>query len=182
MLAEQEASSAGNAPAHSVFSENESAYSRYEIAAAWPSIVASLADCGDLQFSAAINGSVLEAGDLKADPFPLSLTYTGESDQSIPWGYQQMLDHPEFVKRTREILEDKLQTHITLSLKARAYTEEERASRRNAQMSPFEKDLEKEACLAELVKIFGGELVYSRPLGKQTDSMPLESTDELNEN
>jgi len=182
MLAEQASASAGDEPAQSVFSESGSAYSRYEITAAWPSIVASLADCGDLQFSAAINGSVLEAGDLKADPFPLSLTYTGESDQSIPWGYQQMLDHPEFMQRTREILEDKLQTKITLSLKARAYTEEERASRRNAQMSPYEKDLEKEACLKELVRIFGGELVYSKPIGKQTESMPVESTDELNEN
>ena len=182
MLAEQAAAPEGDSPIQRIFSENESAYSRYEIVAAWPSIVASLADCGDLQFSAAINGSVLEAGDLKADPFPLSLTYTGESDQSIPWGYQQMIDHPEFVKRTRDILEDKLQTRITLSLKARAYTEEERASRRNAQMSPYEKDLEKEACLAEMVKIFGGELVYSRPIGKQTDTMPAESTEELNEN
>ena len=182
MLSEQAPPSGDASSAFGSYSEKESAYSRYEITAAWPSIVASLADCGDLQFSAAINGSVLEAGDLKADPFPLSLTYTGESDQNIPWGYQQMLDHPEFVKRARDILEDKLQTHVLLSLKARAYTEEERARRRNAQMSPFEKDLEKEACLQELIKLFGGELVYSKPLGKQPEAMAIDSGDDMNEN
>ena len=163
------------------YPDRESTYTRYEIASAWPSIVASLADCGDLQFSAAVNGSVLESGDIKATPFPLYLTYTGKTMQSIAWGYQQMLEHPEFVKRVKTILEDKLQTTITLELRARAYTAEELESIEFAQKTPFEKDLQNEPTLQDLIDMFEGELVYSRAV-KPQNPVPSETGEEINDN
>ena len=166
----------------STYSEREVTYTRYEITAAWPSIVAGLADCGDLQFSAAVNGSVLEAGDLKANPFPLYLTYTGKTMQTIAWGYQQMVEHPDYVKRVKDILEDKLQTAVTLELRARAYTEEEIRSFEEAQKTPFQKDLQNEPGLKELIDLLEGELVYSRPLNRQTGAFATESEEEINDN
>ena len=158
------------------------AYSRYEITAAWPSISASLANCGDLQFSAAINGSVLEMGDIKQTPFPLFLTYIGESEQSLPWGYQQIQEQPEYLARLKTILEDRLQTQVDLRLKARTFTSEELVSRANAQKSPFERDLDKDAILKKMVEIFGGECIFSKQLNKQIDLSTSESGEEVNDN
>ena len=164
------------------FPEQPSAYTRYEITAAWPSILASLAECGDLQFSAAVNSSVLEAGDIKQNPFPLFLSYVSENGQSVPWGYQQMCDQPEFLTRVKNILEDKLQTKIDLKLRIRALTEEERISRETAQKSPFEKDMQNEPGLAKLVEFLGGELIYSKLINKQVDLPMNESGEENTEN
>ena len=164
------------------FDSGAPAYLRYEITAAWPSIVAGLADCGDYKFSAAITGSILEAGDLKATPFPLYLTYIGETEQNTSWGYQQICENPEFVTRVKTILEDKLQTQVALSVRCRAYTQEERASRENALKSPFEKDCDSEPGLKELVEKFMGELVYSRSLEKITEAPAGESPEDSNDN
>ena len=165
-----------------VFSEKTGTYTRYEITAAWPSILASLAECGDLQFSAAINSSILEAGDIRQNPFPLFLSYVSESEQNIPWGYQQMKDQPEFLSRIKTILEDKLQTEIDIKLRIRALTEEERISRKTAQMTPFEKDLQNEPGLKKLVDFLGGELVYSKLINKQVDLPTSESGEEVSDN
>ena len=162
--------------------DNPVAFSRYEITAAWPSIVAGLADCGDYKFSAAITGTILEAGDIKANPFPLFLTYIGETENNTSWGYQQICENPEFAKRVQTILEDKLQTKVTLSIKTRAYTQEERVSRENALKSPFEKDCESIGGLKELVEKFMGELVYSRSLEKVTEAPAGESPEDPNDN
>ena len=158
------------------------AFSRYEITAAWPSIVAGLADCGDYKFSAAITGTILEAGDIKATPFPLYLTYIGETENNSSWGYQQICENPEFVKRVQTILEDRLQTKVSLSIKTRAYTQEERVSRENALKSPFEKDCESIGGLRELVEKFMGELVYSRSLEKITEAPTGPSPEDPNDN
>ena len=165
-----------------IFSDTPASYSRYEITAAWPSISASLANCGDLQFSAAINGSVLESGDLKQNPFPLFLTYIGESEQSVPWGYQQMLEQPEYLERLKTILEDKLQTKIDLQLRSRTFTNEELVSRANAQKTPFERDLDKDDGLKKLIDFFGGEFIYSKLLNKQIDLSSNDSGEEVNDN
>ena len=164
------------------FESNAPAYLRYEITAAWPSIVAGLADCGDYKFSAAITGTILEAGDLKANPFPLYLTYIGETENNTSWGYQQICENSEFVTRVKTILEDKLQTQVSLSIRARAYTQEERVSRENALKSPFEKDCESECGLKELVEKFMGELVYSRSLEKITEAPTGPSPEDPNDN
>ena len=58
-------------------------YSRYEIASAWPTICASFADDGDLVFTAALAGTQLETGDIHENPFPISLTYVGETSRLL---------------------------------------------------------------------------------------------------
>ena len=145
---------------------DEALYSRYEIASAWPTICASFADDGDLVFTAALAGTQLETGDIHENPFPISLTYVGETENNNSWNYQQLQEHPEYLLRLQTILEDKLQTKITLSIKTRAYTEDERLIEAKKKMTPFELDLQKEPALAELQKIFAAELVYSVQMKK----------------
>ena len=156
-------------------------YSRYEIASAWPAICASFADDGDLVFTAALAGSRLETGDIHENPFPISLTYVGETDNNTSWNYQQLQEHPEFIVRLQKILEDKLQTKISLSVKTRAYTEEERKIEAAKKMSPFDLDMEKEPGIANLQKIFAAELVYSVQL-KKSAAFAGDDNDEINDN
>ena len=165
-----------------IFAEQPNSYTRYEITAAWTSILASLADCGDLQFSAALNGSILEAGDIKQTPFPLFLTYVSESEQNTPWGYQQMSEQSEFLTRVKTILEDKLQTQIDLKLRMRSFTKEELINRANAQKSPFQRDMDNEPGLKELFEVFGGELIFSKLTNKQVDLPANESGEEVTDN
>ena len=75
-----------------------------------------------------------------------------------------------------------MQTKVSLSIKTRAYTQEERASRENARKSPFEKDCESIGGLKELVEKFMGELVYSRSLEKVTEAPAGEQPEEMNDN
>ena len=125
---------------------------------------------------------MLESGDLKQNPFPLFLTYIGESEQSVPWGYQQMLEQPEYLERLKTILEDKLQTKIDLQLRSRTFTNEELVSRANAQKTPFERDLDKDDGLKKLIDFFGGEFIYSKLLNKQIDLSSSDSGEEVNDN
>ncbi len=155
-------------------------YSRYEIAAAWPSICAAFVDDGDLVFSTTMAGTTLETGDTQENPFPITLTYVGETENNNSWNYQSLKEHPEFLTRLQNILEDRLQTKITLSVKTRAYTEEERRSRETAKMSPYELDLQKDEGLSKLQQIFAAELVYSVQLKKE--SIAPASDDEQNDN
>jgi hypothetical protein len=90
----------------------------------------------------------------------------GETENNNSWNYQQLQEHPEYLLRLQTILEDKLQTKITLSIKTRAYTEDERLIEAKKKMTPFELDLQKEPALAELQKIFAAELVYSVQMKK----------------
>ncbi|SHI30052.1 hypothetical protein SAMN05720471_10175 [Fibrobacter sp. UWP2] len=126
-------------------------------------------------------GTVLETGDTKANPFPVALTYVGESENNNSWNYQSLMEHPEYVTRLQTILEDKLQTKIELSVKTRAYTEEERQIRETAKMSPYELDMQKEPALAKLQEIFAAELVYSVPL-KKASVAPVGEENEENDN
>ena len=139
-------------------------FSRYEISAAWPSILSSIANDGDYVFSAAIANTTLETGDPEMNPFPIALTYAGTTENADNWGYRQMTEHPEYVERVTRILEDRLQTKIALSIRTRAYTESELAEQRQAKMSPYELDLEKDQGLKKLQQMFAAELVFSRKL------------------
>ncbi len=163
------------------YDENGGAYSRYEIAAAWNSICASFADDGDLVFSAAMAGTKLETGDVNENPFPIFLTYVGETDNNTSWNYQQLQEHPEFINRLENILEDKLQTKISLTVKTRAYTQEEREIRAKAKMTPYELDLQNEQILKKLQEIFAAELVYSMPL-KRSAVPQNDESEEINDN
>ena len=157
-------------------------FSRYEISAAWPSICAGFADDGDLMFSAAMAGTVLETGDIHENPFPIALTYVGESENNDSWNFQSLQEHPEFISRLQTILEDKLQTKISLSVKTRAYTEAERQIQENAKKSPYQLDLDKEPILKKLQETFAAELVYSVPIKRDKDKETFTGTDENNEN
>ncbi len=149
---------------------NGDSYSRYEISAAWGSIKTRIADAGDFAFSVALNDTVLETGDPKETPFPIALTYLGDNAGDA-WGVKQMEDHPEYMERIKQMLEDALQTPVNLSLKSRAFNESELRIRKQAQMSPYELDLEKDPGLAKLKEMFLAELIYShksnRPVAPQ---------------
>ena len=71
---------------------------------------------------------------------------------------------------------------MDLRLKARTFTSEELVSRANAQKSPFERDLDKDAILKKMVEIFGGECIFSKQLNKQIDLSTSESGEEVNDN
>ena len=161
---------------------DSASFSRYEISAAWPSIRASFADDGDLMFSAAMAGTVLETGDIHENPFPIALTYVGETENNNSWNYQSIQEHPEFVTRLQTILEDRLQTKITLSVKTRAYTEAERKIQENAKKSPYQLDKDKEAILKKLEEMFNAELVYSVVIKRDRDKESYTETDENNDN
>ena len=162
---------------------NGDIYSRYEISAAWGSIKTHIADSGDIAFSVALNDTVLETGDIKETPFPIALTYLGDSASEV-WGIKQMEEHPEYLERLKQILEEKLQTPIMLTVKSRAFNENELAIRKQARMSPYQLDLEKDAGLAKLKELFMAELIYSakssRPVvaPQQTDSCDVDSDDQ----
>ena len=161
---------------------NGDIYSRYEISAAWGAIKTHIADSGDFAFSVALNDTVLETSDLKATPFPIALTYLGDT-ASDAWGVKQMEEHPEYMERLKQILEEKLQTPVLLTLKTRAFNETELQIRKQAQMSPYELDLEKEPNLAKLVDLFRAELIYSHKLNRPAAPQQTESccdTDEDN--
>lgn len=149
---------------------NGDVYSRYEISAAWGSVKTRIADSGDFAFSVALNDTVLETGDLKATPFPIALTYLGDN-ASETWGVKQMEEHPEYMERIKQMLEEMLQTQVDLTLKSRAFNESELKIRKQAQMSPYELDLEKEPGLQKLKELFAAELIYSikssRPVAPQ---------------
>ena len=156
------------------------AFSRYEISAAWQSILSGIANDGDYVFSAAIANTTLETGDPEMTPFPIALTYAGTTENSDNWGYRQMMEREDYVERITRILEDRLQTKIALSIRTRAFTESELAEQRAAKMSPYELDLEKEPGLAKLKQMFAAELVFSKKIKRaaivsQCDDEEMES-------
>ncbi len=153
-------------------------YSRYEIAAAWSSIRTRIADDFDFTFSVALNDTVLETGDQQATPFPVKLTYVGDTATSDNWGIRQMEEHPEYLERVKKILEDCLQTPVALSIQTRAFTESERNQRRQAEMSPFELDKQNDPGLSKLIEAFNAELIYSAKMKKQVLEQQLSESDQ----
>jgi len=156
-------------------------YSRYEIAAAWGAICARIADDGDFAFSVALNESVLETGDLQETPFPIALTYVGDSGKDA-WGPKQMEEHPEYLERLKQILENYLQTSIVLTIKTRALNAQERHLRMQAQLSPYELDIQKEPGLQRLKELFNAELIYSRKSKRQVMVQQTEEDLEMEQN
>ena len=92
--------------------------------------------------------------------FRSALTYLGDN-ASDAWGVKQMEDHPEYMERIKQMLEEMLQTQVDLTLKSRAFNESELRIRKQAQMSPYQLDLEKEPGLQKLKELFQAELIYS---------------------
>lgn len=142
-----------------IFSENGATYSRYDIASAWSSIRTRIAD-DDFTFSAALNETVLEVGNLQETPFPIAVTYIGDNVQES-WNYKQMTEKPDYLDRVKQILEDKLQTPVAISIKTRTFNEEERQQRYQATLSPLELDLQKEPGFQKFMQAFNSELIFS---------------------
>ncbi len=152
------------------FSSSNATYSRYEIAAAWGSIRARIAD-DDFIFSAALNDTVLETGNIQDTPFPIALTYVGEGGGTDTWSYKQMMEHPEYLDRVKQILEDALQTPVDFSVRTRGYTEEEQQQKYRATLSPLELDLQHEPAFAKFKQVFDSELIYSFKPRKKPDQI-----------
>ncbi len=155
----------------------EATYSRYEIAAAWGTICSHIAD-EDLYFSVALSDTVLETGDLQETPFPITITYVGETENAGTWSYKQIQENPEYIDRIKQILEQKLQTPVNLSIKTRAYTAEERQQKYQETLSTFELDRQKEPNFAEFVNKFKSELIYSTKIKKTQDQAEPAETEE----
>jgi len=142
-----------------VFSGNGATYSRYDIVSAWGAIRTRIAD-DDFMFSAALNDTVLEAGNLQETPFPIAITYIGDNVQES-WNYKQMTENPDYLDRVKQILEEKLQTPVAISVKTRSYNEEERQQKYQATLSPLELDLQKEPGFQKFMQTFDSELIFS---------------------
>lgn len=155
-------------------------YSRYEVAAAWGSIRNRINDDGDFAFSVALNDSVLETGNIQETPFPIALTYVGDAGKDA-WGPKQMEEHPEYLERLKQILENCLQTPVALSVKTRALNAQELHQRMQAQMSPYELDIQKEPGLQRLKELFNAELIYSRKSKRQVTVQQTEEDLEMAE-
>jgi DNA polymerase-3 subunit gamma/tau len=94
-----------------------------------------------------------------------------------------MEEHPEYMERIKQMLEEMLQTQVELTLKSRAFNENELKIRKQAQMSPYQLDLEKEPGLQKLKELFAAELIYSvkssRPVApQQTEGCDTTESDE----
>lgn len=155
-------------------------YSRYEVAAAWGAIKNRIAEDYDFAFSVALNDTVLETGNLQETPFPIALTYLGETGQES-WGPKQMEEHPEYLDRLRQILENALQTSVLLTVRTRAYNAQERHQRAQAQLSPYELDIQKEPGLQRLKELFQAEWIYSRKSKRQIQIQQTEQDQELDQ-
>ena len=127
-------------------------------------------------------GTVLETGNIHENPFPIALTFVGETSKNDSWNFQQLQEHPEFMTRLQNLLEDKLQTKISLSVKTRAYTETERIMLENAKKTPYELDKDREPLLKDLEEMFAAELVYSVALKKETANVAQDDLEEDNDN
>ena len=159
------------------FSSGDARYSRYEIASAWGSIRMRIAD-DDFVFSAALNETVLEVGNLQDTPFPIALTYIGEGGGTDTWSYKQMMEHPDYPDRVKQILEDALQTPIDFSVRTRGYNAEEQQQKYQATLSPLELDLQREPGFAKFRQVFNSELIFSfKPKRKQEQITETESPD-----
>lgn len=158
-----------------VFSGSGATYSRYDIVSAWGSIRARIAD-EDIMFSATLNDTLLEVGNLQETPFPISLTYIGDNIQDS-WNYKQMVENPDYLDRVKQILEDKLQTPVAISVKTRTYNDEERQQRYQATLSPLELDLQKEPGFQKFMQTFNCELIFSIKPKKKVEQIQESETD-----
>lgn len=149
------------APLRTEIVENASKiYSRNEIALAWSAIKIRIAEEQNFAFSAALNDTELEPVDINATPLSVALTYVGDTD-SYTWGIKQIEEHPEYIERLKQILEESLQTKVNIIVKTRSLTDKERKIRELAQMPPYELDLQSDNGLKKLKEFFNAELVCS---------------------
>lgn len=136
---------------------------RYDICNSWQQLIRSSFSQEMGFFATSLNGSTLEHGDFQENPFRLKVVYPA----SFKWGYDQMMTREDYRERLANLLEDRLQTKVSVTYELLEPKPGEEVS--GVPLSPWESDLQKEPGLAEFTQRFMAELVASRSAPKNLD-------------
>ena len=141
----------------------EQSITRYDICNSWQQLIRSSFSQEMGFFATSLNGSTLEHGDFQENPFRLKVVYPA----SFKWGYDQMMTREDYRERLTSLLEDRLQTKVSVTYELLEPKPGEEVS--GVPLSPWESDLQKEPGLAEFTQRFMAELVASRSAPKNLD-------------
>lgn len=141
----------------------EQSITRYDICNSWLQLIRSSFSQEMGFFATSLNGSTLEHGDFQENPFRLKVVYPA----SFKWGYDQMMTREDYRERLANLLEDRLQTKVSVTYELLEPKPGEEVS--GVPLSPWESDLQKEPGLAEFTQRFMAELVASRSAPKNLD-------------
>ena len=136
---------------------------RYDICNSWQQLIRSSFSQEMGFFATSLNGSTLEHGDFQENPFRLKVVYPA----SFKWGYDQMMTREDYRERLANLLEDRLQTKVSVTYELLEPKPGEEVS--GVPLSPWESDLQKEPGLAEFTQRFMAELVATRSAPKNLD-------------
>lgn len=136
---------------------------RYDICNSWQQLIRSSFSQEMGFFATSLNGSTLEHGDFQENPFRLKVVYPA----SFKWGYDQMMTREDYRERLTNLLEDRLQTKVSVTYELLEPKPGEEVS--GVPLSPWESDLQKEPGLAEFTQRFMAELVATRSAPKNLD-------------
>lgn len=139
-------------------------YTRYDVCSSWQELIRSSFTQELGFFATSLNGSSLEHGDFQENPFRLKVVYPA----SFRWGYDQMMSREDYRERLSNILEDRLQTKVSVTYEL---LDPKPGEEMNAiPLSPWEADVRKEPGLARFVERFAAELIETRSVPKGDDS------------
>ena len=141
----------------------EQSITRYDICNSWQQLIRSSFSQEMGFFATSLNGSTLEHGDFQENPFRLKVVYPA----SFKWGYDQMMTREDYRERLANLLEDRLQTKVSVTYELLEPKPGEEVS--GVPLSPWESDLQKEPGLAEFTQRFMAELVATRSAPKNLD-------------
>ena len=141
----------------------EQSITRYDICNSWQQLIRSSFSQEMGFFATSLNGSTLEHGDFQENPFRLKVVYPA----SFKWGYDQMMTREDYRERLTSLLEDRLQTKVSVTYELLEPKPGEEVS--GVPLSPWESDLQKEPGLAEFTQRFMAELVATRSAPKNLD-------------
>ncbi|MDR1760069.1 MAG: DNA polymerase III subunit gamma/tau [Fibrobacter sp.] len=128
--------------------------SRYEICGKWPQIVKNLYHDSDNGFFASnLEHTTLEHGDFAVTPFPLTLRFPAKA----AFGHKEITSRKDYQERLIRILEDRLQTVVTIQMEIDSETSGGKTPR-----SPWEKDLAGDPVLKSFAEIFELELFETK--------------------
>ncbi len=153
----------GGAPAFDDDFGGEQSITRYDICNSWQQLIRSSFSQEMGFFATSLNGSTLEHGDFQENPFRLKVVYPA----SFKWGYDQMMTREDYRERLTSLLEDRLQTKVSVTYELLEPKPGEEVS--GVPLSPWESDLQKEPGLAEFTQRFMAELVATRSAPKNLD-------------
>ncbi len=138
-------------------------YTRYNVCESWQALIRESFSQELGFFATSLNGSFLEHGDFKENPFRLKVVYPA----AFKWGYDQMMEREDYRERLQNILEDRLQTAVSVTYGLLEPKPGENVSA--IPLSPWESDIQKEPALAEFAKRFMAELIVTKTVSKNPD-------------